>query len=44
VWILDTEKDGAPKETIEESAVDIFRRQEDGSWKISRYLAYPASP
>jgi steroid delta-isomerase len=44
VWILDTERDGAPKETIEESAVDIFRRQEDGGWKISRYLAYPASP
>jgi steroid delta-isomerase len=44
VWILDTERGGAPKETIEESAVDIFRRQEDGGWKISRYLAYPASP
>ena len=26
-----------------ETAVDIFHRQVDGSWKISRYLAYPAS-
>jgi uncharacterized protein (TIGR02246 family) len=44
IWTLETEKDGVPKETIAEPAVDIFRHQEDGSWKISRYLAYPASP
>jgi steroid delta-isomerase len=43
VWALEIEKAGGPKQTIEESAVDIFHRQVDGSWKISRYLAYPAS-
>lgn len=42
-WTLEIEKAGSPTETIEEPAVDIFRRQADGSWKISRYLAYPAS-
>jgi len=44
IWTLEIEKDGASKEIIAEPAVDIFRRQADGSWKISRYLAYPASP
>jgi uncharacterized protein (TIGR02246 family) len=43
VWALEVDKAGSSKETIEEPAVDIFRRQPDGSWKISRYLAYPAS-
>ena len=44
IWTLEIEKDGASKEIIAEPAVDIFRHQVDGSWKISRYLAYPASP
>ena len=43
VWALEIDKAGSPAQTIEEPAVDIFRRQADGSWKISRYLAYPAS-
>jgi steroid delta-isomerase len=43
VWVLEIERAGSPKETIEEPAVDIFHRQVDGSWKVSRYLAYPAS-
>ncbi len=43
VWALEIEKAGSPKQTIEEPAVDIFHRQVDGSWRISRYLAYPAS-
>jgi uncharacterized protein (TIGR02246 family) len=43
VWALEIDKAGSPKQTIEEPAVDIFHRQVDGSWKISRYLAYPAS-
>jgi steroid delta-isomerase len=43
VWALEIEKAGSPKQTIEEPAVDIFHRQADGGWKISRYLAYPAS-
>ena len=43
VWTLEIEKAGTPKQNIEEPAIDIFHRQADGSWKISRYLAYPAS-
>ena len=43
VWALEIDKAGSPKQTIEEQAVDIFHRQSNGSWKISRYLAYPAS-
>ena len=43
VWMLEIDKAGSQKQTIEEPAVDIFRRQADGSWKISRYLAYLAS-
>ena len=44
VWTLEIDTVGAPKETIDEPAVDIFRRQPDGNWKISRYLAYPPAP
>ena len=43
VWTLEIEKAGTPKQNIEEPAIDIFHRQADGSWKISRYLAYSAS-
>lgn len=43
VWTLEIDRAGGPRETIEEPAVDIFRHQADGSWKISRYLAYPAA-
>ena len=44
VWTLEIVKHGDAKEIIEEPAVDIFRRQADGNWKISRYLAYPSVP
>lgn len=44
VWKLEVNQPGAAKEIFEEPAVDIFRRQTDGKWKISRYLAYPSSP
>jgi steroid delta-isomerase len=44
VWTLEIEREGAPKELIKEPAIDIFRCQDDGSWKISRYLAYPTPP
>src|SRR3954467_5957347 len=43
VWALEIEKAGSPTQTIEEPAIDIFHRQADGTWKISRYLAYPAA-
>lgn len=43
VWTLEIEKAGTTTQPIEEHSVDIFHRQADGSWKISRYLAYPSS-
>ena len=40
VWTLTIEKkDGASIESVE-PGMDIFRRQDDGSWKIIRYMAY----
>jgi uncharacterized protein (TIGR02246 family) len=44
VWTLEIENAENRKDTIEEPAIDIFHRQTDGSWKITRYLAYTASP
>ena len=42
-WTLKVKpKDGAPEITSDEPGMDIFRRQPDGSWKISRYIAYEA--
>ena len=42
VWTLKVRpKDAAASEaTTREPGMDIFRRQADGSWKISRYMAY----
>jgi ketosteroid isomerase-like protein len=44
VWTLKVRpKDAAASEvTTREPGMDIFRRQPDGSWKISRYMAYEA--
>ncbi len=40
-WTLTVRgKDAADATAAEEPGLDIFRRQADGSWKISRYLAY----
>jgi uncharacterized protein (TIGR02246 family) len=40
-WTLQVRgKDAADATTTEEPGLDIFRRQADGSWKISRYIAY----
>ena len=42
IWTLTVvARDARATETIEEPGIDVFRRQPDGSWKISRYLAYP---
>lgn len=41
VWTLEIENPGAGSQILREPAIDIFRRQDDGAWKISRYLAYP---
>jgi uncharacterized protein (TIGR02246 family) len=44
VWTLHVHpKDNdASGTTTREPGMDIFRRQADGSWKISRYMAYEA--
>jgi ketosteroid isomerase-like protein len=43
VWTLKVRpKNGGPDQTTREPGMDIFRRQPDGSWKISRYMAYEA--
>jgi ketosteroid isomerase-like protein len=40
-WTLSVRgKDAAGETTAEEPGMDVFRRQSDGTWKISRYLAY----
>jgi ketosteroid isomerase-like protein len=42
-WHLRVNHKGSPGEDfIEETSLDIFRRQPDGSWKISRFNAYPS--
>jgi uncharacterized protein (TIGR02246 family) len=41
VWTLTVRSAGdADVATSREPGMDVFRRQADGSWKISRYLAY----
>jgi ketosteroid isomerase-like protein len=45
VWTLKLTRKDPPSETSsDEPGMDIFRRQPDGSWKISRFIAYEASP
>ena len=45
VWTLKVQrKDSGPEIISDEPGMDIFQRQPDGSWKISRYIAYEASP
>jgi uncharacterized protein (TIGR02246 family) len=41
-WTLTIQSKDAPAETIEEPGMDVFRRQGDGAWRISRYIAYDA--
>jgi len=41
VWMLTVKRQGDLAGAItKEPGLDIFRRQPDGSWKISRYMAY----
>jgi steroid delta-isomerase len=40
VWTLTIKKEGRDTTQSEEPGMDIFQKQPDGSWKISRYLAY----
>jgi ketosteroid isomerase-like protein len=40
VWTLTIRSNDARLERSTETGMDVFRRQEDGSWKIIRYTAY----
>jgi steroid delta-isomerase len=43
VWTLRvTSPDAAKGAESKEPGLDVFRRQTDGSWKITRYIAYEA--
>lgn len=43
VWTLTiAPADGTPPTKIDEYGMDFFRKQADGSWKITRFLAYDA--
>jgi ketosteroid isomerase-like protein len=39
-WTLKVRGKDAAETTSVEPGIDIFRRQADGSWKISRYIGY----
>jgi steroid delta-isomerase len=39
-WTLKVRGRDAAETTSVEPGIDIFRRQVDGSWRISRYIAY----
>ncbi len=40
LWTLTVSRPGVPDVATPEQGMDIFRRQDDGSWKIIRYIAY----
>jgi len=43
VWTMKLHpKTGGSEQSTREPGMDIFRHQPDGSWKISRYMAYEA--
>ncbi len=43
VWTLTTTLPGAATPVVsKEPGLDVFRRQPDGNWRISRYIAYEA--
>ena len=42
IWTLNVrDTSGNLTETVKDRGMDIFRRQADGNWRISRYIAYP---
>jgi ketosteroid isomerase-like protein len=40
-WISTTTNEGGKQVTHDETGLDVFGRQSNGSWKIIRYIAYP---
>jgi len=40
IWYSTISRPGVPDVTTPEHGMDIFRRQDDGSWKIIRFIAY----
>jgi steroid delta-isomerase len=40
IWYDTVSRPGVPDVVTPEIGLDVFRRQEDGSWKIIRYLSY----
>jgi steroid delta-isomerase len=42
VWHLTVSRPGVPDVVTPETGLDVFRRQDDGSWKIIRFISYGA--
>jgi steroid delta-isomerase len=40
IWYSTVSRPGMPDVVTPEYGLDVFRRQDDGSWKIIRYIAY----
>ncbi|MGH7690178.1 MAG: YybH family protein [Gemmatimonadaceae bacterium] len=43
-WISTVTGSDGRSTTDDETGLDVFQRQRGGSWKIIRYIAYPANP
>ncbi len=41
-WHLTVSRPGVPDVVTPETGLDVFRRQDDGSWKIIRFISYGA--
>ncbi|MFL9863547.1 DUF4440 domain-containing protein [Paraburkholderia fungorum] len=41
-WASTATEEGGKQVTHDETGLDVFGRQANGSWKIIRYIAYPA--
>ena len=44
IWYSTVSRPGMPDVVTPEYGLDVFRRQDDGSWKIIRYIAYDERP
>ncbi len=42
VWRLTVSRPGVPDVVTPETGLDVFRRQDDGTWKIIRFVSYGA--